>query len=128
VRSSDKTGEVLIGLLERRLDALVHRAGFARTVDHARQIVSHGHITVDGAKVDIASYRVAPGQVISVRESSRTKTLFQIVAGGAYAPASTPRYLSVSLTDLRATLIEQPVRREVPIVRDEQLVVEFYSR
>ncbi|WFE20977.1 30S ribosomal protein S4 [Solwaraspora sp. WMMD937] len=129
VRGTGKTGEALVTLLERRLDAIVHRAGLARTIYQARQLVAHGHFTVDGHKVDRPSYRLRPGQLVQVRERSRTKPPFQIAAAGAHVgegPAAP--YLSVSLTELAATLVREPARREVPVICDEQLVVEFYSR
>ncbi|SDZ08629.1 SSU ribosomal protein S4P [Micromonospora pattaloongensis] len=129
VRKSGKTGENLVGLLERRLDAVVHRAGLARTIYHARQLVAHGHFAVDGAKVDRPSYRLRPGQVVQVRERSRQKPPFQLAAAGAHlGDGPTAPYLSASLTDLSATLLREPARSEVPVICDEQLVVEFYSR
>ncbi|MGW0432660.1 30S ribosomal protein S4 [Micromonospora sp. NPDC003197] len=128
-KSSGKTGDTLVGLLERRLDAVVHRAGLARTIYQARQLVGHGHFTVDGVKVDRPSYRLRPGQVVEVRERSRTKPPFQLAAAGAHTEdGPAVPYLSVSLADLRTTLVREPARREVPIICDEQLVVEFYSR
>lgn len=127
-RSIAKTGDLLVSLLERRLDALVFRAGLARTIYQARQAVAHGHITVDGAKVDRPSYRVRPGQVIQVRESSRQKPPFQIAAAGAHVDGPTAPYLSTDLAELTTTLLREPERREVPVTCDEQLVVEFYSR
>jgi small subunit ribosomal protein S4 len=127
-RADGKTGDALVALLETRLDALVLRSGLARTIYQARQMVSHGHIAVDGRKVDIPSYRLQPWQTITVRERSRAKTPFQIAAAGAYAPATTAPYLSVSLGELKATLLRHPERTEVPVICDEQLVVEFYSR
>lgn len=128
-KAGGKTGDTLVGLLERRLDAVVHRAGLARTIYQARQLVAHGHLTVDGVKVDRPSYRLRPGQVVEVRERSRTKPPFQLAAAGAHAgDGPVVPYLSVSLADLRTTLVREPARREVPIVCDEQLVVEFYSR
>lgn len=128
-RSSGKTGEELVSLLERRLDAVVHRAGLARTVYQARQLVAHGHITVDGRKVDRPSYRLRPRQVVGVKEASRQKLPFQLAAAGAHAAdGPTAPYLSVGLADLTATLIREPARREIPVLCDEQLVVEFYSR
>jgi small subunit ribosomal protein S4 len=128
VRASGKTGEKMVELLERRLDATVHRAGLTRTIYQARQLVAHGHFTVDGKKVDRPSYRVKPGQIIEVRESSRQKPPFQIAATGAHLDGPTAPYLSVSLADLTATVIREPLRTEVPVLCDEQLVVEFYSR
>jgi small subunit ribosomal protein S4 len=128
VRASGKTGEKMVELLERRLDATVHRAGLTRTIYQARQLVAHGHFTVDGRKVDRPSYRLKPGQIIEVRESSRQKPPFQIAATGAHVDGPTAPYLSISLADLTATVIREPVRTEVPVLCDEQLVVEFYSR
>jgi small subunit ribosomal protein S4 len=109
-RTGGKTGDALVALLETRLDALVLRAGFARTIYQARQMVSHGHVQLDGRKVDIPSYRVEPWQTITVRERSREKTPFQIAAAGGYAPATTAPYLSISLGELKATLLRWPWR------------------
>lgn len=128
VKSADKTGDVLVSLLERRLDAVVFRAGFARTIYQARQFVSHGHFTVDGAKVNIPSYRLRPGEEVAIRESSRPKPPFQVAAAGAHAPQVVPPYLHVSTSDLRAMLVAEPARRDVPVICNEQLVVEYYSR
>jgi small subunit ribosomal protein S4 len=127
-RSTGKTGERLLATLETRLDALVLRAGFARTIYQARQMVAHGHIAVDGQKVDRPSYQVKPYQAITVRDRSREKTPFQIAAAGAHAGERTAPYLSVSVPELKATLLREPRRTEIPVICDEQLVVEFYSR
>jgi small subunit ribosomal protein S4 len=128
VRAPGKTGDNMVSLLERRLDAVVHRAGLSRTVYQARQLVAHGHFTVDGVKVDRPSYRLRPGQVVEVRPRSRTKPPFQIAATGAHLDGPTAPYLSTALEELRTTLIREPARPEVPVVCEEQLVVEFYSR
>jgi small subunit ribosomal protein S4 len=128
VKSAGKTGDVLVSLLERRLDAVVYRAGFARTIYQARQLVSHGHFTVDGTRVNIASYRLRPGQEIAVRVPSRARPPFQVAAAGAHAPQVLPPYLHASMPDLRAVLVAEPERRDVPVTCNEQLVVEFYSR
>ncbi|MFI6132849.1 30S ribosomal protein S4 [Micromonospora sp. NPDC051141] len=127
-RGAGKTGESLVTLLERRLDAVVLRAGLARSIYQARQLVGHGHVTVDGCKVDRPSYRLRPGQVVAVRERSRSLPPFQLAAAGAHADDQPRAYLSVELPELRATLLREPARHEVPVVCDEQLVVEFYSR
>ncbi|MFI7220234.1 30S ribosomal protein S4 [Micromonospora maritima] len=127
-RGAGKTGESLVTLLERRLDAVVLRAGLARSIYQARQLVGHGHVTVDGGKVDRPSYRLRPGQVVAVRERSRSLPPFQLAAAGAHADDQPRPYLSVELAGLRATLLREPARHEVPVVCDEQLVVEFYSR
>jgi small subunit ribosomal protein S4 len=127
-RVQGKTGENMVALLESRLDATVQRAGLARTVYQARQLVAHGHFTVDGKKVDRPSYRLKPGQVVEVRESSRQKPPFQIAATGAHLDGPTAPYLSTVVEELRTTVIRKPLRTEVPVVCDEQLVVEFYAR
>lgn len=127
-RGAGKTGETMVSLLERRLDATVRRAGLARTIYQARQLVAHGHFIVDGKKVDRPSYRLKPGQVVEVRETSRQKPPFQIAATGAHLEGPTAPYLSTVLEDLRTTVIREPLRPEIPVVCDEQLVVEFYAR
>lgn len=124
-----KTGDALISELERRLDATVLRAGFARTIYQARQMVVHGHFAVNDDKVDIPSYVLKPGDVLAVRERSRNRDPFRIAREGGYAgEGETPRYLQVNLEALAARLDREPQRREVPVVCDEQLVVEYYSR
>jgi small subunit ribosomal protein S4 len=127
-RGSGKTGETMVTLLERRLDATVLRAGLARTIYQARQLVAHGHFTVDGHKVDRPSYRLRPGQVVEVRENSRQKPPFVIAAAGTHLDGPTAPYLSTVLEDLRTTVIREPQRSEIPVLCDEQLVVEFYAR
>ena len=127
VRSGRKTGEALLADLETRLDALVLRAGFTRTIYQARQATSHGHITVNGRRVDRPSFRVSPGDVIEIAAGSRTRTPFVIAAAGQHA-AAPPPYLDVDTEALRARLLRLPERGEIPVVCDERLVVEFYSR
>ncbi|WP_238015870.1 30S ribosomal protein S4 [Dactylosporangium sp. AC04546] len=123
-----KTGEELIVDLELRLDALVLRAGFARTIYQARQVVSHQHVNVNGKRVDRPSFRLRPGDVISVAERSRQKTPFVVAAAGAHVGERTAPYLDVDVSGLTARLIRLPLRTEVPVLCDEQLIVEFYSR
>ncbi|MGX6604912.1 30S ribosomal protein S4 [Micromonosporaceae bacterium Da 78-11] len=127
-RIEGKTGETMVSLLERRLDATVLRAGLARTIYQARQLVAHGHFLVDGQKVDRPSYRLKPGQVIEVRETSRQKPPFQIAATGAHLDGPTAPYLSTVLEELRVITLRNPLRSEIPVICDEQLVVEFYAR
>lgn len=127
-RGEGKTGETMVSLLERRLDSVVHRAGLARTIYQARQLVVHGHFTVDGKKVDRPSFQVKPGQVVQVRERSREKTPFQIAATGEHLDGPTAPYLSTAVEELRTTLLRAPERKEIPVICDEQLVVEFYAR
>ena len=125
-RTGGKTGEQLIIDLESRLDATVLRAGFARTIYQARQVVSHQHVTVNGRRVDRPSYQVQPYDVVEIAERSRPKPPFQVAASGAHAAA--PTYLEVSLADLRCVVARRPQREEVPVICEEQLVVEYYSR
>ncbi|MPV49354.1 MULTISPECIES: 30S ribosomal protein S4 [unclassified Pseudactinotalea] len=124
------TGESLVELLEMRLDALVLRAGFGRTIAQARQAVTHRHILVDGKIVDRPSYRVKVGQVVQVKPRSQTTVPFQVAAAGAHAGVlpEVPGYLQVDLEKLRFELARRPKRAEVPITCEVQLVVEYYSR
>lgn len=129
-RKDGLTGENLVELLEMRLDALVLRAGFARTIAQARQFVVHRHITVDGQRVDRPSFRVKEGQTIQVHTKSADMDPFQVAAAGGHKDVlpAVPGYLDVNLEGLQATLLRRPKRDEVPITCDVQLVVEFYSR
>ena len=124
------TGENLVELLEMRLDALVLRAGFARTIAQARQFVVHRHITVDGQRVDRPSFRVKEGQTIQVHPKSADMDPSQVAAAGGHRDVlpAVPGYLDVNLEGLQATLLRRPKREEVPITADVQLLVEFYSR
>lgn len=128
-RTEGLTGETLVELLEMRLDALVLRAGFARTMAQARKLVVHRHILVDGQRVDRPSFRVKPGQMIHVHEKSERTEPFQVAAAGGHADvlAAVPEYLSVELDKLHATLVRKPKRAEVPVTCDVQLVVEYYA-
>jgi small subunit ribosomal protein S4 len=123
-----KTGEALLIDLERRLDALVLRAGLARTIYQARQFVVHRHVLVNGRRVDRPSYRLRPGDVITIAARSRAMEPFQVAAAGAHAPERVPPYLDVRHDALAARLVRLPERKEIPVVCEEQLVVEHYSR
>jgi small subunit ribosomal protein S4 len=125
-RGGGKTGDQLITQLESRLDATVLRAGFARTIYQARQVVSHQHVVVNGQRVDRPSYKVRPGDVVAIADKSKQKPPFQVAASGAHAAA--PGYLDVSIADLVCRVLREPRRDEVPVVCEEQLVVEYYSR
>lgn len=129
-RMNGQTGDNLVALLESRLDALVLRAGFARTMPQARQTVVHRHVLVDGAIVDRPSFRVKPGQTIQIKPTSQVKDPFQVAAAGAHRDVlpDVPGYLTVDLEKLQATLERRPEREEVPVICDVQLVVEHYSR
>ena len=127
-RSAGKTGEALVVDLETRLDAVVLRSGFARTIYQARQAVTHQHVVVNGRRVDKPSFRVRPGDVVAISERSRAKQPFVVAAAGAHATERTAPYLEVRLAELEARLVRMPQRAEVPVVCEEQLVVEHYSR
>lgn len=124
------TGEALVENLETRLDALVLRAGFARTILQARQAVVHRHILVDGKIVDRPSAQVKVGQTLQVKPRSQTMVPFQIAAAGAHRDVlpAVPGYLDVQLEKLSAVLTRRPKRAEVPVTCEVQLVVEYYSR
>jgi len=128
-RIDGQTGENLVELLEMRLDALVLRAGFARTISQARQFVVHRHILVDGQLVDRPSFRVKPGQLVHVKTRSEGTEPFQVAAAGGHADVlpKVPGYLEVELDKLQAKLVRRPKRAEVPVTCDVQLVVEYYA-
>ena len=128
-RTQGLTGENLVELLEMRLDALVLRAGFARTTAQARQAVVHRHILVDGKLVDRPSFRVKPGQTIHVKPKSEQLEPFQVAAAGGHVDVlpKLPGYLDVQIDKLQATLTRRPKRVEVPVQADVQLVVEYYA-
>ncbi|ETK37018.1 30S ribosomal protein S4 [Microbispora sp. ATCC PTA-5024] len=128
VRRPGRSGEELLALLETRLASLVLRAGLAPSIYAARQYVNHGHITVDGRKVDIPSYRVRPGQSVGVGDRSRRMQPFVAASEGVYADDRIAPYLDVDHGGLRFTLLRRPAREEIAVPVDEQLVVEHYSR
>lgn len=120
------TGEILLQTLERRLDNVVYRLGFAASRAEARQIVKHSHIEVNGRKVDIPSYLVRPGEVIAVREGSRDhKRIKELVAGGV---RTVPAWLSAEAEALRGSVVRLPNRDEIDAPVQEHLIVELYSR
>ncbi|MEV5410418.1 30S ribosomal protein S4 [Thermopolyspora sp. NPDC052614] len=127
-RRPGRTGAELVSLLESRLASLVLRAGLAPSIYAARQYVNHGHITVDGRKVDIPSYLVKPGQVVAVRPRSRAMQPFVAAAEGVYADDRIAPYLDVNHAELRFTLLSRPEREQIAVPVDEQLIVEHYSR
>lgn len=125
-RKKGVTGEVLLQTLERRLDNVVYRMGFAASRAEARQIVKHSHIEVNGRKVNIPSYLVREGDVVAVRESSREHKRIKELA--AAAPRTVPAWLSVDHEALRGTVLRLPNRDEIDTPVQEQLIVEYYSR
>ena len=122
------TGEMLVGLLERRLDAVVYRAKFVATIFAARQFVNHGHVTVNGKRVNIASYRVSEGDVIQVREKSRQMTV--IMEAIALTERDVPDYIEVDNSKLTAKFVRTPGLGDVPypVQMEPNLVVEYYAK
>lgn len=129
-REAGQTGNAMLVNLESRLDALVLRAGFARTSAQARQFVVHRHILVDGNIVDRPSYHVKSGQTIQVKPKSQTMEPFQAAAEGVHRDVlpAVPGYLDVNLAALKATLTRKPEVEEIPVTVNIQYVVEHYSR
>ncbi|MEG1559793.1 MAG: 30S ribosomal protein S4 [Clostridia bacterium] len=121
------TGENMLCLLERRLDNVVYRLGLGNSRAEARQMVNHGHIRIDGNKVDIASFLVKPGQVITVRERSRDINIFKELKeqGVKNTP---PKWLEMDAENLTGKVITMPKREDVDLSIAEHLIVEFYSR
>jgi len=128
-RAAGLTGENLVELLEMRLDALIVRAGIARTTAQARQLIVHRHILVDGARVDRPSFRVKEGQLIHVHAKSEGLEPFQVAAAGGHVDLlpKLPPYLEVEIDKLQARLLRRPKRVEVPVTCEVQLVVEYYA-
>ena len=122
-----KAGENLLILLETRLDNVVYRLGFAKTRREARQLTSHGHFTVNGQKVDIASYRVKPGDVIAVREKSRSSAKFKALVEELGATA-TPKWLEKEKDSFEGNVIAMPPRDDIDYEVAEHLIVELYSK
>ena len=120
-----KHGENFLKLLESRLDNIVYRLGFARTRAQARQLVNHGHITVDGKKVDIPSYRLQPGQVVALKETSKN---LSVVKEALEAVTSRPEYVTYDENKVAGTFVRMPERNEFLPEINEQLIVEFYKR
>jgi len=126
-RRKGNTAENLVGLLEARLDAVVYRAKFVPTVFAARQFVNHGHVLVNGKRVNIASYRVKAGDVVSVREKSRNMAL--VLEALSSGERDTPDYITVDARHMAATFVRAPELAEVPypVKMEPNLVVEFYA-
>jgi small subunit ribosomal protein S4 len=128
LRLKGDSGENLIGLLERRLDAVVYRAKFAPTPFAARQFVNHGHVKVNGRRVNIASYQVRPGDLIEVKDAS--KQLVVLLESVGLAERDVPDYYEVDHTKMTAKMTRIPLPADVPypVVMEPNLVIEFYSR
>ena len=123
-RKEGVTGELLLQYLDRRLDNVVYRLGFGTTRRQARQIVSHGHVLINGKRVNIASYRVKQGDVISVKEDSKEISMIKESVG----QKSVPGWLSLEESTLTAKVLENPGRDAVDFDVNESMIIEFYSR
>jgi len=125
LRNKGRTGEVLIQLLESRLDSVVWRSGFARTIYAARQFVNHGHVEVNGKRVDIPSYGVKANDVISIKEKSRgLAPILEAMASGS----TQMKYVERDWINMRATFLYVPVGEEIPVICEVDKIVEFYSK
>ena len=122
------TGENLIGLLERRLDAVVYRARFSTTIFSARQLINHGHVKVNGKKVNIASYVVTEEDTIEIRDKSKQLAFIDIAL--ANKERETPEYILMDEKNKKVTFVRTPKFEEVPypVVMEPNLVIEYYSR
>jgi len=126
-RLSGLTGENLLVLLERRLDNVVYRLGFADSRAQARQLVMHGHFVVNGRRTDISSYIVRPQDAIAVRDGSRQRTYFKHRAERLNEGA-VPSWLSLDAKTMAAKVLSLPAREDIETKLNEQLIVEYYSR
>jgi small subunit ribosomal protein S4 len=122
------TGENLLTTIERRLDNVVYRLGFAMTRREARQAVTHGHFTVNGKKVNIPSYLVNTGDVIEVKESSRSSVMFKRLLGEDAPIFTTPQWLDRDKDTLKGVVTKMPVREDIDFPVEEHLIVELYSK
>ena len=127
-RIKGDTGENLIGLLERRLDAVVYRAKFVSTIFAARQFVNHGHVLVNGRRVNIPSYRVTESDVIEVRD--RSKQMTALLEAIQLAERDVPEYLTVDHSKMTATFVRTPGLGDVPypVIMEPNLVIEYYAQ
>ena len=125
-RMNGNTGEILLSLVERRLDNVVYRLGLGKTRRAARQIVVHGHIRVNGQKVDIPSYSVKVGDVITLRQKSTESELFKPLREGT--SVVTPKWLTFDAPNLTGKVVALPTREDVSLEAEMSMIVEFYSR
>ena len=128
-RAEGMTGETLLQYLERRADNVVYRAGFATTRRAARQLVSHGHFTLNGNRIDIPSIRLNPGDVLEVRPKSKKNSYFTNLANVAGAASQTPlSWMKADVKKMKIEITGTPKREEAEVGINEQLIVEYYSR
>lgn len=128
IRMPGAPGENLLVLVERRLDNVVYRLGFAMTRREARQLVNHGHFTVNGKKVNIPSYLVKVGDVIEVKEPSRSSVKFKRFVGEDAIIVNVPQWLSKERSTLKGEVIKLPAREDIDLPIEEHLIVELYSK
>jgi small subunit ribosomal protein S4 len=126
-RKRGKTGDVLLQILETRLDNIIYRAGFAKSRDMARQVVSHGHVLVNGKKVDIPSFRVSENDIVEVAPKSLNMTPF-VVARAEAGERTPPAWIEVIPDKMRILVHTLPVRAQIDTLVQEQLIVEYYSK
>jgi small subunit ribosomal protein S4 len=126
-RTRGRTGETMLQILESRLDNVVYRAGFAKSRDMARQLVGHGHVRVNGRKVNIPSYRVRESDIIEIAEKSRELTPF-VVARAEAGERTVPAWLEVIPDKMRILVHTLPSRAQIDTLVQEQLIVEYYSK
>ncbi|HVB97060.1 MAG TPA: 30S ribosomal protein S4 [Chloroflexota bacterium] len=126
-RRQGSTGENLLRILEMRLDNIVFRLGFAESRAQARQLVAHGHITVNGQKLDIPSYETKVGQVIGIRPRSRQTEYFKVLPD-SLKRREVPEWLSLDVGNMSGRILRAPGRPEIDANLQEQLIVEYYSR
>lgn len=126
-RQPGMTGENLLRILESRLDNVVYRLGMAESRAQARQIVRHGHISLNGRRTDIPSAMVKPGDAVSVHPGSRGNEYFNMVSD-TLTRKSVPRWLELNISEMSAHVLDRPTRSDIEIPVNEALVVEFYSR
>ena len=127
-KAQGKTGENLLILVERRLDNVVYRLGFAMTRREARQMVNHGHFTVNGKRVNIPSYLVSVGDVIEVAEKSRSSVKFKRLTGEDAVMVTLPQWLEREKNTLRGVVAKMPERSDIDLPIEEHLIVELYSK
>ena len=126
-KASQATGDVLLQLLERRLDNVVFRLDFAESRDQARQLVNHGHITVAGHKVNIPSYRVKPGEEVGWKASSQEKEFAKVIAAGI-PRKNVPQWLSLDVGVMKGNILRLPEPADIDTGVETRLIVEFYSK
>lgn len=128
LRRPGLTGSNLLSILESRLDNAVYRLGWADSRSHARQLVQHGHIAVNGRRTNVPSYVVRPGDEITVRSNSLKRTYFKEIRAYMEQRPPAPEWLSLDMTTMKGVVQREPERRDVDIPLNEQLIVEYYSR